>query len=294
MNKTYDAFYQEFNENGVAILPQVLSDDDLQPAIQDIEQWIDRRAKRLKEKGEIQNLFETEPFETRYARLFEQSSNIAYGFDVMYMLGEGMFNFFNNAKLLDAIEPLVGPEITCNPIQHVRAKPPNRVEGHKKPSFHNVPWHQDAGVMMKEAEDSNILTCWIPLVDVTREMGCLRALPKVSQHGYLPHIAADETMIDPNHLPACEPLDLTCKKGDVIIMSRFTPHSSTPNESELCRWSLDLRYQTTGHHSGRTAHPEFVTRSQRGKTDSNYDQWKAAWIDAIKNPRGFSGHRIHQ
>ncbi len=77
-------------------------------------------------------------------------------------------------------------------------------------------------------------------------------------------------------------------------MNRFTPHSSKPNETELCRWSLDLRYQTTGHHTGRTAHPEFVVRSKELEIEDSYETWRDNWIDHLKNPRGFAGHRIHQ
>ncbi len=285
--------YAEFQQNGVAILRGVFAPDDLEPVINDIEDLIERRALRLKEKGEIDNLFEAEPFQRRYARLYEQSMSISHGLDIMYVLGEGTFKFLHNAKLLDAVEPLIGSEITCNPIQHIRAKPPSRLEANSGPSFHNVPWHQDAGVMMAEAEDSNILTCWIPLVDITEEMGCLRAIPTVERE-YLPHISDQETMIDPKFLPSAEPINLTCKRGDVIIMNRFTPHSSRPNQTELCRWSLDLRYQTTGHHTGRTAHPKFVVRSDHLTLEDNYETWRDNWIDRLKNPRGFAGHRIHQ
>ena len=76
----------------------------------------------------------------------------------MLSRGQAMFEFLHNPKLLDAVESFTGPEIACNPIQHLRAKPPERFDPHTGPSFHVVPWHQDAGVMMPEAEGSNIVT----------------------------------------------------------------------------------------------------------------------------------------
>ncbi|MDE0015023.1 MAG: hypothetical protein OXU51_02465, partial [Candidatus Poribacteria bacterium] len=57
------------------------------------------------------------------------------------------------------------------------------------------------------------------------------------------------TMIKPELMPDVEPLMLECYRGDLILLSRFTPHRSEPNTSDRCRWSLDLRYQTTGHHT---------------------------------------------
>lgn len=293
MNR-YQSELEQFVSQGVAILPSVFSDQDLQPLILEIEDWVDQRARKLFARHEIAELYEDAPFVERYARLFAQSKNIGRGLDTMYMLGPALHEFLFLPNLLDAIEPIVGKEITCNPIQHLRAKPPAKLEGHEDPSFHNVPWHQDAGVMMKEAEHSNILTCWLPLTDVTVEMGCMRALPNCVEGGYLPHIGDGETRIDPALIPDRKPIELTCKKGDVVLMSQFTPHSSTPNRTDQCRWSLDLRYQTTGLHTGRTAHPEFEVRSAKGPVKKDYEAWRARWIDALKNPKGFAGHRIHQ
>ena len=288
----------ELATQGVTILHQVFTDKDLAPIIEDIEIWINQRAKTLHERGKIAHLHEGEPFERRYANLFSQSKSMSKGLDVMYMLSPGIFEFLLDNPLLDILEAVLGPDISCNPIQHLRAKPPTKLEGGNEPSFHNVPWHQDAGVMMAEADGSNILTCWIPLVDVTDSMGPMRAIPNCIGKGYLPHIEAAETMIDPpvgeELLTAQSPIKLTCKKGDVVLMNRFTPHSSTPNNSDICRWSLDLRYQTTGHHTGRTAHPAFQVRSAEQEVFETYESWKSRWEDAFKNPRGFSGHRIHQ
>ena len=284
---------QEFNDTGVVIARGVLTDDDLQPVIDEISAWIDERAHTLSTDGKITELYPTEPFETRYGLLFKQSQEIGKGMDIMFMRGKATFAFLHNANLLDTVEPLVGPEITCNPIQHLRAKPPAVYEGHDGPGFHNVPWHQDAGVMMAEAEESNIVTCWLPLGDATVEMGCMKALPGTVKVGYLEHIKAGGTTINPALMPDLEPIDLACHKGDLVLLNRLTPHHSTPNRSDKCRWSLDLRYQTTGHHTGRTGHPEFVVRSRQNpeRVMADYEEWCRLWIDALENPRGFVGHR---
>ena len=282
-----------FNRDGVLIVRGVLGEDDLQPMIDELQAWIDERAQALYAEGEISDLHEDEPFETRYGLLFGQSRRMGEGLDIMHSRGRAMFDFLHNSKLLNAVESFTGPEISCNPIQHLRAKPPERFDPHTGPSFHVAPWHQDAGVMMAEAEGSNIVTCWLPLGEATVEMGCMEALPGVHREGYRRHQAAGGTTIAPEVMPEAEPLSLACSKGDVIFLSRFTPHRSTPNRSDRCRWSLDLRYQTTGQHTGRTAHPEFVVRSP-GKPQAvmrDYAIWQRLWIDAFENPRGFAGHR---
>ncbi|MBX3011129.1 MAG: phytanoyl-CoA dioxygenase family protein [Caldilineaceae bacterium] len=291
--KLNQAQLDQFNRDGVIVARGVLTAADLQPVIDELATWIDERARELHAAGKIQDLHEDAPFSQRYGRLFGQCQEIGKGMDIMFYRGQAIFEFLHNQHLLDTVEALTGPEITCNPIQHLRAKPPEKYDPHTGPSFHVVPWHQDAGVMMPEAEGSNVVTCWLPLGDATVEMGCMEALPGVHRDGYLRHKKEGGTTIDPTLLPGVQPLALECRKGDVVFMSRFTPHRSTPNQSAHCRWSLDLRYQTTGHHTGRTAHPDFVVRSPSDPASvmTDYAEWRRRWVDAFENPRGFVGHR---
>lgn len=284
---------ETFQKEGVLIADGLLCDEDLQPVIDELRAWTDRRAHELYAEGEIADLHEKAPFETRYGLLYGQSRKMGEGLDIMQSRGQALFEFLHNPALLDAVETLTGPEIVCNPIQHLRAKPPEQFDPHTGPSFHVAPWRQDAGVMMEEAENSNIITCWLPLGDATKEMGCMQALPRVHREGYRRHREGRGATIAPEAMPEAEPLSLECRKGDVIFLTRFTPHRSTPNHSNKRRWSLDLRYQTTGHHTGRTAHPEFVVRSP-GKPETvmqDYETWQQLWIDAFESPRGFVGHR---
>lgn len=282
-----------YHRDGVIIARGALTDADLQPVIAELEAWIDARAQALYAEGKIQELHEEAPFSQRYGLLFGECQEIGKGMDIMHYRGQAIFDFLHNQNLLDAVEGLTGPEITCNPIQHLRAKPPERFDPHTGPSFHVVPWHQDAGVMMPEAEGSNVITCWLPLGDATVEMGCMEVLPGVHKDGYLRHKKEGGTTIDPAQMPGVTPIALECRKGDIVFMSRFTPHRSTPNKSEHCRWSLDLRYQTTGHHTGRTAHPDFVVRSQQNPSTvmADYAEWCRLWIDAFENPKGVAAHR---
>lgn len=286
-----------FNRDGFIIARGLLEDEDLRPLIDELCDWVDARARELFAEEEITDLHEDQPFETRFGLLYGQSKRMDEEMDIMHARGRAMFDFLHNPKLLDAVQSLTGPEIVCNPIQHLRAKPPERFDPNTGPSLYVVPWHQDAGVMMPEAEGSNIVTCWLPLGDATSEMGCMEALPGVHRDGYLRHQAEGGTTIATNVMPDLlqdvDPRSLDCAKGDVIFLSRFTPHRSTPNRSDKCRWSLDLRYQTAGHHTGRTAHPEFVVRSPSKPSTVMHDiqEWRQLWIDAFENPRGTAAHR---
>ena len=54
---------------------------------------------------------------------------------------------------------IVGPEIVCNPTQHLRMKlPESAVPAGADGLTSRVPWHQDNGVLLEEADDSHVLT----------------------------------------------------------------------------------------------------------------------------------------
>jgi len=146
--------------------------------------------------------------------------------------------------------------------------------------------------MMPEAEGSDVITCWMPLQRATPEMGCMEVIPGIIETGYLTHLKEGGTTIDPDLLPEKEPLIMDCEQGDIVLMDRFTPHRSRPNISDACRWSLDLRYQPTGQHTGRTGHPDFVVRSQDPSLQmADHATWCQMWQEALANPQGVVGHR---
>jgi phytanoyl-CoA hydroxylase len=284
---------RSFRSEGVLVVENVVTADDLAPVIAEYEQWIDRRARQLQAEGKIADLHEGESFTRRFALLYAQSREIEQGLDIMQARGPAMFAFLRNGNLLDAVECLVGPEITCSPIQHIRAKPPAAVSG-EGAGFYNVPWHQDAGVTWEEADDSDIVTCWVALVDATPENGCMEVMPGVFKHGYREHQAEGGTTIRPALLPTVEPRPVPVKQGGVVFMHRYTPHRSVPNLTDEVRWSIDLRYQKTGTPTGRPFHPDFVVRS-RARPESvltDHAEWVRLWTDALSQPSPRHAHRV--
>jgi phytanoyl-CoA hydroxylase len=282
-----------FREEGVLVAEGVLNAADLAPLIEEYSQWIDRRARDLAAQGSITDLYEGEAFGRRDALLYAQTADITKGMDIMTVLGPSTFAFLHNEHLLDAVESLIGGEITCNPIQHIRAKPPARYSG-EGAGFYNVPWHQDAGVTWEEADQSDIITCWMPLVDATVENGCMEVVPGAWRGGYLEHQAEGETTIRPDLFPQMEPRAVPVRKGGIIFMHRYTPHRSTPNYSDHSRWSMDLRFQPTGQPTGRPFHPEFVVRSRKHPETVRKDfaEWKRRWETALANSQGMKAHRV--
>jgi len=289
-------YVEQFRRNGVAIPEGILTAADLQPVIDEISAEIDRRANKLKDEGKIDDLHADRPFERRLADLYAQCPEITQGLDIMHYRGRAIFEFFHNQNLLDALEPLIGGEITCNPIQHLRFKMPTSVKQDTQGYEGSVPWHQDAAVTWEEADHTDIITVWIPLVDATKQTGCMEVIPGVFEGGYLEHIAEGGTQIKPEAMPDRDPITAEVRKGGAVLMSRYTPHRSTPNVSETVRWSLDLRFQKTGLPTGRPFHPDFVVRSREDPSSvlDDHDTWCKLWIDAMENSKGVAAHRTQK
>lgn len=284
----------QFRTEGVLIAKNVLNDSDLQPVIDEINSYIDQKSNDLLKAKKITSNYSDLPFEYRITKIYSESQEIVKDMDIMDLRGKAMHQFLSNSNLLDAIESLIGPEITCSPIQHLKAKMPNSALIDIKSLQGVVPWHQDAGVTSEEAESSEIVTCWIPLLDATKEMGCMEIIPSSWQGGYLEHIAHPDygTTIRPDLLPLGNKLCAECPKGGVVFMNKMTPHRGLINESDKARWSIDLRYQKTGTPTGRSFYPDFPVRSKKNilQMAQNHELWASRWVECIEKSKGMPFH----
>jgi hypothetical protein len=79
--------------------------------------------------------------------------------DTPFHIGPAVFDMLTAKPLLDAVEQLIGPELTSNPIQHVRIKPPsNKLNSNEiRPHIAATDWHQDRAVALEDADCDHIL-----------------------------------------------------------------------------------------------------------------------------------------
>jgi ectoine hydroxylase-related dioxygenase (phytanoyl-CoA dioxygenase family) len=266
----------QFEAEGFLLVRKALQDEAIDPLIAEYEAFIDRRARQLHAEGKISDVHADAPFDRRLAKICKECGEIYPQLDIMKLRAKAAFAFLRNDDLLDMVEAFVGPEITCSPIQHMRAKSPQGLSTSGKDP-HVLPWHQDAGVTWKEADSEFILTVWLPLTRADENNGCLQVIPGVVGSGLRPHEtrAGKGTVIVDAHMPDGKAVILPMDKGDVLFFHKETPHRSTPNLTDTVRWSLDLRYQKTGTPTGRPFHPAFVARS-RANPDSEFREW-AEW-----------------
>lgn len=314
MNRLTEQERQHFDDEGFVLVRGLLDvARDIQPVFDEYAEVLDRLANALYEAGEIPSRYEDLNFSDRMIACYRDSKRVlSQYFDCSLpqagttatspiWVGPEVFKALRNETLLDVVEDLIGPEIFSNPVQHIRIKPPQDVlpddridpKTGSKGGFDAgvTPWHQDNGVVLPEADETNMLTVWWPLTRATLENGCLKIIPRSHKAGILHHcrtvsgLAIPDPMLDLDNA-----LSVPMAPGDVLFLHRRTCHSSLPNVSDEVRISFDIRYNPIGQSTGREIFPGFVARSRSNPKSELRDPevWAQSWYDtraklAVKN-----------
>ena len=233
---------EQFQKQGYLVKEGVYTNTDLQPLRQGLTETVQDKCDQLIAEKQLDRDFAEASFKTRLARLYRHNPNA--GHQVLMSIwsgrfhGAGMLKALRHPPLVDCVADLIGPDIVATSIYRVRPKVPGYLGG-------EVPWHQDSGYSMSHCYDYVMITCWIPLVDVTLENGCLWVIPKSHQSGIIRHYTGGHAgflEVAPEDLPTgAIPVEMSA--GSVLLMTSMTPHASFENTTNIVRWSIDLRYQ---------------------------------------------------
>ena len=287
----------QFRREGYLLVKGLLTPaEDLDPAYHEYAGVLDDLAKLLYDKGEISSTYADLPFSQRLIQVYKESGKVhqqyfdftlhgaAVADDTAFWVGPEVFHLLRNARLLDAVESLIGPEIYSNPVQHVRLKPPEQFtprDAEGRLQLGKTPPHQDNGVVTPDADETEMLTVWFPLWDATVENGCLMVWPNSKHEGLQPHCPAFDGLQIPIKMVHGQPLSMPMQRGDVLFLHRLTMHASHANLSDHVRWSFDLRYNPIGQPTGRGHFPGFVARSRQHPETELRDpaEWAQLWYD---------------
>ncbi|MDQ1445745.1 MAG: hypothetical protein QOI20_2209 [Acidimicrobiaceae bacterium] len=286
-----------FARDGFAVVSGVLDPvRHIAPVVEERNRVLDRVAARLVTDGLVSSTYDALPFPERLIKLSRECPvDFSLDLDITLTatadgvsditLGPALLDLLTSERLLDAVEAIVGPEVSSSPIQHFRWKLPRQItESSTNALIMRTPLHQDAAVVLPEADDTPILTVWVPLCDVSKELGPLCVVPGSHRRGLLTHRprVTGLTVADEDR-PEREPIGVAVRAGDVIFQSRHMVHASLDNVSAgSVRLSLDVRYQPTGLPTGRPYLPPFVARSRSQPHTELRDagEWSAMWDEA--------------
>lgn len=216
--------------------------------------------------------------------------------DTPFHFGPAVFDMLTCPRLLDMVEDLIGPELTSNPIQHVRLKPPARTlrDGETTAHIQATDWHQDRAVAHEDGDRTQMVTVWLAVSDATIENGCLQVIPGKPQ--MYPHCPKKQTAIADGFLDDSKAQPLPVKAGGAVIFHPLAPHGSLDNVSDQFRWSFDIRYNVTGQPTGRAHFPHFVARSRATPETELRDWriWRDMWHEARARLSGQPHIPIHR
>ncbi|HEY8284706.1 MAG TPA: phytanoyl-CoA dioxygenase family protein [Chloroflexota bacterium] len=290
---------EQFTEDGYLVVSDVLDPiADLGPLQDEYARVLDSIARLFVEQGALTALYDDLPFRERLIRVCRESGKSVSQFfdfslpqtgvraDTPMHVGPAVFGLLTNPKLLDVVASVIGPEIYSNPVQHVRMKlPPGVLPAAGADGLNaTIPWHQDNGVVLPEADEATILTVWLPLNEATIANGCLQVIPRSHRGELEPHCPTAKGAAIPDVVVADRrAIPVPMRPGSVLLMHQRTIHSSLDNTTpDQVRISLDLRYQPIGQPTGRPAFPGFVARSAAGPETVLRDPegWANLWREA--------------
>lgn len=286
-----------FEEQGYLIVEDLFDpEEDLAPVIDEYNGVLDQLARELYAEGRIASLYEDLPFGERLTRVYAESGKVHAQYfdfslpqanvqpDTPMWMGPAVFGMLRNEKLLDAVESIIGPEITSNPVQHIRLKPPEHLtpkDDKGRVQLGKTPVHQDNGVVLPEADDTQILTVWFSFFDTSVKNGCLCVWPGSHRQGLMQHCPSNIGLRIPGKMLNGRAISAELKQGSALFLHKLTVHASHSNHSDQIRFSFDLRYNPTGQPTGRDAFPSFIARSRSRPESELRDArtWAEMWYE---------------
>lgn len=287
---------RQFETDGFLVVEQVLDRAaTLDPVIAEYEAVLDELWRGWIADGALAAAEPARTFEQRIVRAYRAGLEYFQPMDISlppgaisqatpFHAGPAVFGLMTDRRLLDAVESLIGPEITSNPIQHIRIKPPAAdLKGDEsRAHITATDWHQDRAVTLEEADRTRMVTAWVAVTDATVENGCLQVIPGSHRGEMMPHCPQNQVGIPAAMMAGRQARPLPVGAGGVVLFHPLTIHGSLANSSQGIRWSFDIRYNVTGEPTGRPMFPSFVARSAAAPETVLRDAaaWRRLWETA--------------
>ena len=281
-----DAQIRHFEEQGYLVLPGLLPLEASAPLRRELADIVEFEARRFHAAGKVPETFAEAPFEKRLVKLCEAADDPQEMKEAVTggkrMKTEAVFKLWTHPVLLDAVEQLIGPEILAHPQFALRSKMAFQA---RFPAIADDIFHQDGGFLLEESKHTRMVNCWMPLVDVTRDMGAIQfvrgshKLETVFPHRLEHEIGHPESWylyIAEEDMPAGERVRVDVPLGAVLWHQNMLVHRSTENHSDKVRWTCDLRYQQPGLPTGFPATTSLVPIRKSDDPDYRLD-WDS-WI----------------
>jgi ectoine hydroxylase-related dioxygenase (phytanoyl-CoA dioxygenase family) len=150
--------------------------------------------------------------------------------------------FVVSPPFLTVIQRLIGPDVALYWDQAVYKRAETR---------RDFPWHQDNGYT--PIVPAQYVTCWVPLDDVTLDMGPVWVRPKTHRLGPQPH--RDTPWGRQCYFGDDPGIPVPVRAGSMIVFSSLLMHRSSPNLSGRIRKAYIVQYCHVNSRHGTTGEP---------------------------------------
>lgn len=233
-----DAQIETYKKKGYIILKDIISPVEIHSILTEAKNIFFRQFcfKKYTNCNSLNEISEKE-FNQCMFRLFEEDleclSNC--GKQVQHLIS--LHRLSLSEKLIHQLK-LIGlktPVISTRPVLYF-----NHPKLARKKVFYKVDAHQDWRSMQGSL---NAVVIWIPLIDISKDLGALEILPQSHLGGLRTnHVDNGFGMVDLSEAERRNLISVELNAGDALIFSSFLIHQSGENSTESPRWSCHFRY----------------------------------------------------
>ena len=170
--------------------------------------------------------------DTAMAAMGEQG---AYGINCYQARLASLWDIATNARILDHVEDIVGPDIICWASAILSKKPHDP---------RKVPWHQDAAFW--KLSPARTVTVWLAIDDVDEGNSAMMFIPGTHRGGHMPMRSTGAESVFHMEIAGAEklgaPVSNTLAAGQISLHADMLVHGSLANLSDRRRCGLTLRY----------------------------------------------------
>jgi len=233
-----DIDISSYKKNGYLFLKDFLSEIEVKKILNDAKKVFYRQ---FLEKNYINNVsfekLKEVDFNTALFKLYNEDIEclVNCGKQVQHLIS--LHSLSLQKKIIDLLKELGinEPNISTRPVLFF-----NHPKLAKEKVYYKVDAHQDWRSMQGSL---NSIIIWLPLIDVSKELGALEILPGSHLDSLRTNkIVKGFGMVNLTEEEEEKMLSVEVEVGDILVFSSFLIHRSGENISDSPRWSCHFRY----------------------------------------------------
>ena len=232
---------KNFNKNGYIIIPKFLEKKNIRKIFFQLNELIN-----VPLSISVKNYNKKINLDEKYLMLKKNNPSLKSHFYDMIRFIDEVNKISVSKKFTDIAKRLLNEKTTFVGNHQIRID-------HAEDSYW-LPQHQELGQL-----STNLVTFWIPLIDLKKKLGGLYIRPKTHKLGFLPYKNSDkeakaagpnrknivEKLFSKPHLKKYKSFTPKLNAGDAVIFHNYLFHGTMPNlNKKKIRWVFISRYNS--------------------------------------------------